>query len=33
MNIAETYDYLVRARRSLWTGLQAAPTTSYRARC
>src|SRR5713226_8861533 len=25
MNIPETYDYLVRARRSLWTALQAVP--------
>ena len=22
MNIAETYDYIVRARRNLWAGLQ-----------
>jgi len=25
MNIPETYDYLVRARRNLWAGLQAVP--------
>ncbi|AZI42839.1 DUF664 domain-containing protein [Deinococcus psychrotolerans] len=25
MNILETYDYLVRARRDLWTALEAAP--------
>src|SRR5260370_41881499 len=25
MNIAETYDYLVRARRNLWAGLKAVP--------
>jgi uncharacterized damage-inducible protein DinB len=25
MNISETYDYLVRARRNLWAGLQAIP--------
>jgi uncharacterized damage-inducible protein DinB len=25
MNIPETYDYLVRARRNLWTALQAVP--------
>jgi hypothetical protein len=33
MNIPETYDYLVRARRDLWGTLEGVPDEVYPASC